>query len=77
MLSMGKVLVEMKKNDSEEITLEQRKEVIGTMVQWARAIGLFVKTASEKKGQSIDLSSFGVDYSTHAASPFEGASGEL
>ncbi|KAL0693628.1 hypothetical protein Bca4012_060808 [Brassica carinata] len=77
MLSMGKVVLEMKKTGSEEITFEQRKELIGAMVKWARAIGLLVKTASERKGQSIDLASFGVDYSPHVASPLKGASGEL
>ncbi|CAH2052937.1 unnamed protein product [Thlaspi arvense] len=74
MLSIGKLLAEMNKNDSKEITFDQRKEIIGTMVKWARAIGLFVKTASEKNGKSIDLSSFGIDY---AASPFKGPTGEL
>ncbi|KAJ0234687.1 hypothetical protein HA466_0271590 [Hirschfeldia incana] len=77
MLSMGKLLLEMKKSASEEITFEQRKELIGGMVKWARAIGLLVKTASEKKGKSVDLASFGVDYSPNVASPFKGASGEL
>ncbi|KAG2241868.1 hypothetical protein Bca52824_096288 [Brassica carinata] len=66
MLSMGKVVLEMKKTGSEEITFEQRKELIGGMVKWARAIG-----------KSIDLASFGVDYSPHVASPFKGANGEL
>lgn len=77
MLSMGKIVIEMKKSASEEITFEQRKELIGGMVKWARGIGLLVKTASEKKGKSIDLASFGVDYSPHVSSPFKGASGEL
>ncbi|CDY52821.1 BnaCnng23550D [Brassica napus] len=77
MLSMGILVTEMKKNVSQEITFEQRKELIGAMVKWARAIGLLVKTASEKKGQSIDLASFGVDYSPHVASPIKGANGEL
>uniref|UniRef100_A0A0D3DDP9 Uncharacterized protein n=1 Tax=Brassica oleracea var. oleracea TaxID=109376 RepID=A0A0D3DDP9_BRAOL len=72
---MGILVSEMKKNVSEEITFEQRKELIGGMVKWARAIGLLVKTASEKKGKSIDLVSFGVDYSPHVPSPFKGASG--
>lgn len=61
-LSMGKVLVEMKKHGAKEITFEQRKELFGSMVKWARAVGLFVKMASEKKGKSIDLSPFGIDY---------------
>ncbi|KAG5414779.1 hypothetical protein IGI04_002346 [Brassica rapa subsp. trilocularis] len=77
MLSMGILVTEMKKNVSQEITFEQRKELIGAMVKWARAIGLLVKTASEKKGQSFDLASFGVDYSPHVASPIKGANGEL
>lgn len=66
LLSMGKVLVEMKKHGSKEITFEQRKELFGSMVKWARSIGLFAKMASEKKGKSIDLSPFGIDYDNRA-----------
>ncbi|KAG7535103.1 hypothetical protein ISN45_Aa08g025760 [Arabidopsis thaliana x Arabidopsis arenosa] len=70
LLSMGKGLVEMKKSGSKEITFEQRRDLISSMVKWARAIGLFVKAASEDKGQSIDLASFGIDYDNHVESPF-------
>ncbi|CAN8277404.1 unnamed protein product [Cochlearia groenlandica] len=76
MLSMGKLVVEMKKYNSNEISFEQRKELVSTMVKWARAIGLFAKTASENKGKPFDLSVFGIDY-THVASPFDKPSGEL
>lgn len=69
LLSMGKHLVEMKKSSSKEITFDQRKELIGSMVKWTRAIGLFVKTASENRGHSIDLSTFGIDYDTNVSSP--------
>lgn len=70
LLSMGKGLIEMKKSGSQEITFEQRKELIGSMVKWTRGIGLFVKTAS---GQSIDLSSFGIDYDNTVESPIKRA----
>ncbi|CAF2129586.1 unnamed protein product [Brassica napus] len=43
LLSMGKSLVEMKKSGSKEITFEQRKETIQSMVKWTRGIGLFSK----------------------------------
>lgn len=71
LLSMGKSLVEMKKSGSKEINFEQRKEVIQSMVNWTRGIGLFIKKESENKGKSIDLSSFGIDYDTHVSSPFK------
>ncbi|VYS71102.1 unnamed protein product [Arabidopsis thaliana] len=70
LLSMGKGLVEMKKSGSKEITFEERRDLISSMVKWARAIGLFVKAASEDKGQSIDLASFGIDYDNNVESPF-------
>lgn len=73
LLSMGKSLIETKKSGSKEITFEQRKELIGSMVKWTRGIGLFVKTASENEGQSIDLSSFGIDYDNNAESPIKRA----
>lgn len=70
---MGKSLVEMKKSGSKEITFDQRKELIQSMFKWTRGIGQFMKTASETKGQSIDLSSFGIDYDTKVSSPSERA----
>ncbi|CAA7035143.1 unnamed protein product [Microthlaspi erraticum] len=76
MLSMGKLLAEVKQNGSKDLTFDQRKEVIGTMVKWARAMGLFVKVASEKKGKSIDLSSFGIDYTHYYSTlPLKGPNG--
>lgn len=78
MLSVGKLLDEMKKNGSKDLTFDQRKEVIGTMVKWARAMGLFVKAASEKKGKPIDLSSLGIDYTNYYSTlPLKGPNGEL
>ncbi|CAH2052936.1 unnamed protein product [Thlaspi arvense] len=68
LLSLGKVLVEMKKSGSNEITFEQRREMIQSMVKWTRGTGIFVKMASENEGRSIDLSSFGIDYDTNKPS---------
>ncbi|XP_010443993.1 PREDICTED: uncharacterized protein LOC104762287 [Camelina sativa] len=73
LLSMGKGLMEMKKSGSQELNFEQRKELIVSMVEWTRGIGLFVKAASESKGQSIDLSSFGIDYDNSVESPIKRA----
>ncbi|CAF2152380.1 unnamed protein product [Brassica rapa] len=73
LLSMGKSLVEMKKSGSKEITFEQRKEFIQSMVNWTRGIGLFIKKVSENKGKSIDFSLFGIDYDTNVSSPSERA----
>lgn len=65
LLSMGEVLVEMKKSGLKEITFEQRRDLTWSMVKWARAISQFVKTASEKKGVTMDLSSFESYYNSH------------
>lgn len=57
--SMENVLVEMKKSGSKEIMFEQRRELTWSMVNWARAVSQFVKTASKKKRVSfVDISSF-------------------
>ncbi|KFK28140.1 hypothetical protein AALP_AA8G477600 [Arabis alpina] len=56
--SMGDILVEMKKSSLKEITFEERRELTWSMVKWAHGINLFVKTASKKKGVTIDISSF-------------------
>ncbi|VVB18009.1 unnamed protein product [Arabis nemorensis] len=72
--SMGHFFVVMKKNGSKEITFEERRELTWTMVRWARAVSLFVKTASEKKGVSIDISSFENYYNSNVLIPSKVAS---
>lgn len=60
MISMGKTLVEQKKNAA-MMTLAQKKSLVIAMVKWTRMIATFVKTASEKKGKTIDITSYGLD----------------
>lgn len=60
MLSMGKTLVEQKKN-TKIMTLKQKKELIIAMVKWTKMLATFVKSASEMKGKSIDIASYGLD----------------
>ncbi|XP_024007602.1 uncharacterized protein LOC18012810 [Eutrema salsugineum] len=74
LLSMGEVLVEMENSGLKEITFEQKRELTWSMVKWARAISQFVKTASEKKGVSMDLSSFEDYYNSHVLVPAKDAS---
>ncbi|CAH2043517.1 unnamed protein product [Thlaspi arvense] len=69
LLSMGQVLVEMKKSGSNAITFEQKRELTWAMVKWARAVSQFVKTASEKRGVTMDLSSFESYYNSHVLVP--------
>lgn len=60
MISMGKTLVEQKKNAA-VMTIAQKKRLIVAMVKWTRMIATFVKTASEKKGKTINIASYGLD----------------
>ncbi|XP_019100119.1 PREDICTED: mucin-21-like [Camelina sativa] len=67
MLAMGKTLVEQKKN-TKIMTLTQKKELIGSMVKWTNMLATFVKSASEKKGKSIDIGSYGLDVDVNDSS---------
>ncbi|XP_010425663.1 PREDICTED: uncharacterized protein LOC104710719 [Camelina sativa] len=67
MLAMGKTLVEQKKN-TKIMTLKQKKELIVSMVKWTNMLATFVKSASEKKGKSIDIGSYGLDVDVNDSS---------
>lgn len=60
MLSMGKTLVEQKKN-TKIMTLKEKKELVIDMVKWTKMVATFVKSASEQKGKSINIASYGLD----------------
>ncbi|EOA25696.1 hypothetical protein CARUB_v10019049mg [Capsella rubella] len=67
MLSMGKTLVEQKKN-TKIMTLKQKKELIISMVKWTKMLATFVKSASEKKGKTINIASYGLDVDVNDSS---------
>ena len=56
LVTMGDILVMMRKSGPGVITVEQSKELRSAMVKWGRAVGEFVKAASAKKGVTMDIS---------------------
>ncbi|KAL1217757.1 hypothetical protein V5N11_013348 [Cardamine amara subsp. amara] len=59
-LSMGKTLLAQKKK-AIVMTVTQKKELVLAMVKWTRMLATFVKSASEKKGKTINIASYGLD----------------
>ncbi|KAG2269553.1 hypothetical protein Bca52824_064108 [Brassica carinata] len=76
LLSMRKVLVEMKQSNMNPITFEKRKELTWSIVKWARAVNIVVKTACEKQGIYLDLSSFDKYYDSVVLVPSKRAGAE-
>ncbi|KAL1203233.1 hypothetical protein V5N11_001236 [Cardamine amara subsp. amara] len=59
-LSMGKTMLAQKKK-AVVMTLKQKKELVLAMVKWTRMLATFLKSASEKKGKTINIASYGLD----------------
>ncbi|KAL1217756.1 hypothetical protein V5N11_013348 [Cardamine amara subsp. amara] len=70
-LSMGKTLLAQKKK-AIVMTVTQKKELVLAMVKWTRMLATFVKSASEKKGKTINIASYGLDVNVNDKSIYGG-----